>query len=149
MFFHLLCRSPSQSHDGLERFCTTFDLLLSNINSLQPTCSIVLGDFNVKCSKWCASNKDNIAGVELDNITATSRYNQMINKPTHFINESSSCIDLILSSNVNLTKNCGVEQSLYKAYHHNIILNFNIRLPLLILGKYGIIKMQILDASKN
>ena len=57
----------------------------------------------------------------------------MIDKPTHFINESlSSCIDLILSSNVNVAKNCGVEQSLYKAYHHNIIyrtLNFNIPLP--------------------
>ena len=151
-FFTCLCRSPSQSQDGLERFCTTFDLLLSNINNLQPNCSTVLGDFNVKCSKWCASKKDNIAGVELDNITATSGYNQMINKPTHFIYESSSCIDLILSSNVNLTKNCGVEQPLYKACHHNIIygtLNFNIRLPLLILGKYGIIKMQVLDASKN
>ena len=34
----------------------------------------------------------------------TSGYNQMIDKPTHYINESSSCIDLIFSSNVNLTK---------------------------------------------
>ena len=33
----------------------------------------------------------------------------MIDKPTH-INESASCIDLTFSSNVNLTKNCGVEQ---------------------------------------
>ena len=55
----------------------------------------------------------------------------MIDKPTH-INESASCIDLIFSSNVNLTKNCGVEQSLYETCHHNIIygtLNFNIPLP--------------------
>ena len=59
---------------------------------------------------------------------------------------------LIFSSNVNLTKNCGVEQSLYKTYHYNIIYgtqNFNIPLPLLILGKYGIMKMQILDVSQN
>ena len=59
---------------------------------------------------------------------------------------------LIFSSNVNLTKNCGVEQSLYKTYHHNIIYgtqSFNIPLPLLILGKYGIMKMQILDVSQN
>ena len=34
----------------------------------------------------------------------------MIDKPTHFIKESSICIDLIFSSNVNLTKNCGAEQ---------------------------------------
>ena len=70
--------------------------------------------------------------MELDNITMTSGYNQMIDKPTHCINESSSCIDLIFSSNVNLTKNCRVEQSLYKKCHHNIIcgtLDFNIPLP--------------------
>ena len=123
--------SLRQSHDELERFWVNFDLLLSNINDLHPTCSIVLGDFNAKCSKWCASDRNNSAGIELDNITTTSGYNQMIDKPTHYINESSSCIDLIFSSNVNLTKNCGVEQSLYETYHHNIIyetLNFNVPL---------------------
>ena len=93
---------------------------------------MVLGDFNTKCSKWCASDKSSTAGIQLDNITMTSGYNQMIDKPTHYINESSSCIDLIFSSNVNLTKNCGVEQSLYEKCRHNIIygtLNFNILLP--------------------
>ena len=150
-----LYRSPSQNHDELERFCTNFDLLLSNINNLYPTCSIVLGDFNAKCSKWCASNKNNTAGIELDNFTMRSGYNQMIDKPTHFINDSSSCIDLIFSSNVNLTKNCGVEQSLYEKCHHNIIngtLHFNIPPPpprLLILGKYGILKVLILCVFKN
>ena len=39
----------------------------------------------------------------------TSGYNQMIDKPTCYINESSSCIDLVFSSNVNLMKNCGDE----------------------------------------
>ena len=56
----------------------------------------------------------------------------MIDKPTHYINESSSCIDLIFSSNVNLSKNCGVEQSLHEKCHHSSIygsLNFNIPLP--------------------
>ena len=60
-------------------------------------------------SKWCASDKNNTAGIKLDNITITSTYNQMIDKPTHYNNGSSSCIDLIFSLNVNLKKNCGVE----------------------------------------
>ena len=60
-------------------------------------------------SKWCASDKNNTAGIKLDNITITSGYNQMIDKPTHYNNESSSCIDLIFSLNVNLKKKCGVE----------------------------------------
>ena len=106
MFFHRLYRSPSRSHYELECFCPNFDLLLSNINDLHPACSIVLSGFN---SKWCASDRNNSVAIELNNITTTSCYNQIIDKPTH-INESASCIDLIFSSNVNLTKNCGVEQ---------------------------------------
>ena len=51
----------------------------------------------------------------------TSGYNQMIDKPTHYINESSSCIDLIFSTNVNLTKNGGVGQSLYE----NVIITLS------------------------
>ena len=45
----------------------------------------------------------------------------MIDKPTHYINESSSCIDLIFSTNVNLTKNGGVGQSLYE----NVIITLS------------------------
>ena len=44
----------------------------------------------------------------------------------------SSCIDLVFSSNVNLSKYCGAEQSLYETCHHNIIygtLIFNTHLP--------------------
>ena len=130
-FFTCLYRSPSQSYDELERFCANFDLPLSNINDLHPTCSIVLGNFNAKCSKLCASDKNNSAGIELDNISTISGYNQMIDKLIDYINESSSCILLIFSSNTNITKNCGVKQSLYKTCHHNIIygtLNLNILL---------------------
>ena len=65
-FFTCVYRSPSQSHDELGRFCTKFDLLPSNINNPHPTCSIDLGDFYARSSKWFASDKDNTAGIELD-----------------------------------------------------------------------------------
>ena len=84
---------------------------------------------NANFSKWCASDKNNTAAIESDNITTTSDYNKMIDKPTHYVNESSSCVDLIFSSNVNLRKNCDVEQSLYETRHYYIICitkNFNI-----------------------
>ena len=70
-------------------------------------------------------------GIELDIITMTSGYNKMIDKPTHYINDLSVCIDLVFSSNVNFTKYCSVEQWLYQTSQHNIIyrtLNFNIPL---------------------
>ena len=70
-------------------------------------------------------------GIELDIITMTSGYNKMIDKPTHYINDLSVCIDLVFSLNVNFTKYCGVEQWLYQTSQHSIIyrtLNFNIPL---------------------
>ena len=89
-FFTCLYRSQSQSHEELERFCSSLDSLLSNINDQHPACSIVIGDFNTRCSKWCTSDKDNTAGLELHSIPITAGYSQMINKRTHVINESSS-----------------------------------------------------------
>ena len=56
----------------------------------------------------------------------------MINKTTHFINESSYCTDLIFSSNIKFVKNCGSQLRIYEKSHHNIIygiLSFNIPLP--------------------
>ena len=94
IFCAVLYKSPSQSHEELESFCSSLDSLLSNINDQHLACSIVIEDFNAKCSKWYTSDKDNTAGFELDSITTTAGYSQMINKPTHFINESSSCIPL-------------------------------------------------------
>ena len=88
-FLKCLYRSPSQSHDELENFCSELNVLLTNINNNQPASSILVGDFNAKCSKWCSSDKNNIAGLEIDNITTTAGYSQLINKPTHFINGTS------------------------------------------------------------
>ena len=36
-----------------------------------------------------------MAGIELDNVTTSASYSQLINKPEHFIHKTSSCIDLI------------------------------------------------------
>ena len=55
----------------------------------------------------------------------------MINKPSHFVNESWSCIDLIFPSNTSFMKNCKSKMSIYKKCYHNIIygiLNFDVPL---------------------
>ena len=54
--------------------------------------------------EWCTTDKNNAAGLEIDIFTTTAGYSQMINKPIHFISESSSCINLIFSSNTSLQK---------------------------------------------
>ena len=79
LFFTCFYRSPSQSHDEFENFCSELNLLLTNINNTQPVCSILLGDFNAKCSKWCSSDKNNIAGLEIYNITTMAGHSQLKN----------------------------------------------------------------------
>ena len=52
----------------------------------------------------------------------------MINEPTHIL-ESSSCIDLIFTSQPNLTTESGVHLSLYHNVHHQIIFaKFNLKI---------------------
>lgn len=46
-----------------------------------------------------------------------------MNKPTHFWNNLSSCIDLIVTSQPNLITHSGVDPSLYPNCHHQIVFS--------------------------
>ena len=55
----------------------------------------------------------------------------MIDEPTHILNNSMSCIDLIFCTNKNIISNHGVDVSIFDKCHHNIIFsNIDIRVPL-------------------
>ena len=107
-------------------------LLLTNVNKNQPAYSILIGDSNVKFSKRCSSDKTNVLGLETNTITKLGCCSQVINKPTHFINRTSSCIGLFHSSNMSFIRNYGIEQFIFEKCHHNIKdgnLDFNVPLP--------------------
>ena len=91
-------RSPSKDHDNLSNFCSKVYLLLTNINKNQLPYSILIGDSNLKFSKRCSSDKTNVLVLETNTITKSGDCSQVINKPTHFINRTSSCIGLFHSS---------------------------------------------------
>ena len=94
-FLTCIYRSLSQNQDEFKNFCINFDELLNSINDELPLCSIVTGDFNARCSRWWKNDITNLQGQELDSLTLSAGYNQIIDKPTHVINTSMSCIDLI------------------------------------------------------
>ena len=130
-FLTCIYRSPSQNQDEFKNFCTNFDILLNNINDELPLCSIVTGDFNARCSRWWKNDMTNLQGQELDSLTLSAGYNQIIDKPTHVINTSMSCIDLIFCTNQSVISNHGVDVSIFDKCHHNIIYGkINIRVPL-------------------
>ena len=95
-------------------------------------CSFIVGNFNAKYSKWYPFDKNNAVGEVIQTYTTTTGYSQLIDQPAHCVNGSSSCINLIFSSNTNLVTEFGVDTTLYKTCHHSLIfgkINFNIPLP--------------------
>ena len=106
---------------------------MNNINSPNPAISIITGDFNRKCSKWHSFDTSDLIGKELDTITSTVGYSQIIDKPTNFKNNSSSYMELVFTSNPSIIVDSGIEKSLCSSRHRCIIYgktNFRNRLPL-------------------
>ena len=82
-------------------------------------------------SRWWKNDITNLQGQELDLLTLSAGYNQIIDKPTHVKNTSMSCIDLIFCTNQSVISNHCVEVSIFDKCHHNIIYGeSNIHVPL-------------------
>ena len=67
-----LYRSPNQNQEQFESFYENLIDVLSGINNQQQACSILVGDFNAKLSKWYPSDKDSKARQDIDTFTTTS-----------------------------------------------------------------------------
>ena len=67
-FFSCLHRSPSQKQDEFEEFYNDLNLLLFNINDVNPTLSVITGDFNAKSSRWWSLDKDNAEIQEINSL---------------------------------------------------------------------------------
>ena len=59
--------------------------------------TVVLGDFNAKCSNWWQADITSLEGFMIDTIASSYGLNQLIQEPFHILNSSSSCIDLIFN----------------------------------------------------
>ena len=86
----------------------------------KPHCIIFTGDFNCRSQQWWPGDIENEEGVALDEFIESNNLTQLIDQPTHIINESRSCIDLIITDQPNILVDYGVHPSLYKTCHHEI-----------------------------
>ena len=92
---------------------------------------LVTGDFNARSSRWWQNDITNSTGQEIDSLTLSAGYKQMIDRPIHVINNSMSCINLSIWTNQSVISNYGVYVSIFDKCHHNIIIGeINIRVPL-------------------
>ena len=118
--FLCLYRSPSQTRDIFETFADNFELTLDTIVNKNPFLIVALGDFNAKTTNWYKNDINSYEGLKIDTITSQFGLQQLINEPTHLTANSSSCIDLIFTSQPNLVMESGVHFSLHLNCHHQI-----------------------------
>ena len=114
-------RSPSQSQDDFATFSDNFEMTLDLASKKNPFLIVVLGDFNAKLSQWHDKDSSTSEGISIENITSQFGLHQIINEPTHILENSSSCIDLIFTSQPNLSVESGTQPSLHPNCHHQII----------------------------
>ena len=90
---------------------------------------VAVGDFNAKSTNWCANDRTSFEGNKIEHITSQFGLSQIINEPTHILDSSSSCTDLIFTSQPNLVVESGVHPSLHQNCHHQIIYaKFNLQI---------------------
>ena len=117
----VIYRSPSQNNNEFEVFLSIMEKLLSDINKRKPSSSVITGDFNARSSYWWCKDINTTEGSNLFSLTSSNGFSHLINEPTHIQPNSSSCIDLILTDQPNLSMNSGVHSSLHPNCHHHIV----------------------------
>ena len=82
---------------------------------------LLVGDFNAKSSNWSSGDATTAEGSQLDYFTSLYCMKQLITEPTHILESSASCIDLIFTNQPNIVMDSGVYLSLHEKCHHQII----------------------------
>ena len=122
--FVVLYRSPSQSQDDFETFVDNFKMTLELLAQKNPFLLTAIGDFNAKSSNWYIKDKVSFEGNTTENVTSQLGLHQIINEPTHILPNSSSCMNLIFTSQPNMEIKSGIHSSLHSSCHHHIVLKY-------------------------
>ena len=89
----------------------------------------LIGDLNAKSKNWYSHDKSSHEGNEIENLTAQFALQKIIKETTHLSNTSSSCIDLMFTSQPDLITDFGVHSSLHSNRHHQIVFTkFNLHI---------------------
>ena len=108
------------------------ELNLGTLCQNNPFLIALIRDLNAKSKNWYCHGKSSHEGNTIENVTAQFGLQQVIKKPTHILNTSSSCINLIFTSQPNLITDSGVHSSLHPNCHHQIVfvkLNLHVEYP--------------------
>ena len=80
--------------------------------------TVFLGDFNAKLSNWYNHEKTSYEGAKFEGLAQHFGLQKITDEPTHILTKSSSCINLIFTSDPGLVIDSGVYLLLYSNHHH-------------------------------
>ena len=102
---------------------------LETLVQRNPFLMVVTGDFNAKSNHWCSQGCTNFEGITIENVTSQFGLSQIITEATHILESSSSCIDLIFTTQPNLMVESGVHPSLHPNCHQQTVFaKFNVQI---------------------
>ena len=97
-----------------------------------PVFRLILGGFNCRSNSWWEGDISTKEGIDLESVSSSHGFHQLITGPTNILPQSSSCIDLIFIDQPNLVIDSGAHSSLHASYHHQVThckLNLKIVFP--------------------
>ena len=116
-------------------------MTLDLVSKENPFLPVVLGDFNTKLSQWYKKEGSISDRISVGSIMSQLGLYQIINEPIHILEKSSLCIDLIFTSQPNLSVELGTQTSLQPNCHNQIIyVKFK---------RFGAIKIKMLILSDD
>ena len=88
-----------------------------------------IGNFNTKSCNWYSHDKTSFEGSTTGSMISQFGLYQLINKPTNLLQSSSSCIDLVFTSQPNIVIESVFCPPLHPKCHHQIVFaKFNLKL---------------------
>ena len=88
-------RSPSQKQVESQEFKSNLEINLNAPLANNPFLTGMIGNFNTKSSNWYLNDVTSFEGFQIEFLASQSAISQVINEPTHILDNSKSCIDLI------------------------------------------------------
>ena len=102
---------------------------MGTLSQKNPFLVVAIGDIKAKSKSWCINDSTTSQGNVLENITLQFGLQQIIKEPTHILDNSSSCIDFIFTSQPDLITESGVYPSLHPNCHHQFVYaKFNLQI---------------------
>ena len=129
MSLFIFYRSPSQSQDDFETFTKNLEINLENLGQRNTFLFVAILDFNAKSSNWFCQDKTCFEGDAIENLTPQFGLHKVIKEPTHILDTSSLCIDLIFMSQPNLMIESRFHSSRHwNCHHQTTFAKFNLEL---------------------